>query len=109
MCIRDRYFADRVDWAIILFNQGGGAEAGYSLFECYRLIPAALSAEIIDMGVLENEFCMQSDASTLPITDCPSYTPICTIGICIQGDVYKRQTVERVSSLTINLECKKPF
>jgi hypothetical protein len=43
------YFADRVDWAIILFNQGGGAEAG-SLFECYRLIPAALSAEIIDMG-----------------------------------------------------------
>ena len=32
------YFADRVDWAIILFNQGGGAEAGYSLFECYRLI-----------------------------------------------------------------------
>ena len=34
----------------ILFNQGGGAEAGYSLFECYRLIPAALSAEIIDMG-----------------------------------------------------------
>ena len=44
------YFADRVDWAIILFNQGGGAEAGYSLFECYRLIPAALSAEIIDMG-----------------------------------------------------------
>ena len=33
--------------------------------------------------ILENEFCMQSDASTLPITDCPSYTPICTIGICI--------------------------
>ena len=29
---------------------------------------------------------MQSDASTLPITDCPSYTPICTIGICIQGN-----------------------
>ena len=23
--------------------------------------------------ILENEFCMQSDASTLPITDCPSY------------------------------------
>ena len=36
--------------------------------------------------ILENEFCMQSDASTLPITDCPSYTPICTIGICIQGN-----------------------
>lgn len=33
--------------------------------------------------ILENEFCMQSNASTLPITDCPSYTPICTIGICI--------------------------
>lgn len=27
--------------------------------------------------ILENEFCMQSNASTLPITDCPSYTPIC--------------------------------
>ena len=26
--------------------------------------------------ILENEFCMQSNASTLPITDCPSYTPI---------------------------------
>ena len=25
--------------------------------------------------ILENEFCMQSNASTLPITDCPSYTP----------------------------------
>lgn len=36
--------------------------------------------------ILENEFCMQSNASTLPITDCPSYTPICTIGICIQGN-----------------------
>ena len=36
--------------------------------------------------ILENEFCMQSDASTLPITDCPSYTSICTIGICVQGN-----------------------
>ena len=36
--------------------------------------------------ILENEFALQSDASTLPITDCPSYTPICTIGICIQGN-----------------------
>lgn len=26
--------------------------------------------------ILENEFCMQSNASTLPITDCPSYTPL---------------------------------
>ena len=44
------YFADRVDWAIILFNQGGGAEACFTLFECSRLIPAALSAEISGMG-----------------------------------------------------------
>ena len=64
--------------------------------------------------ILENEFCMQSNASTLPITDCPSYTHICTIGICIQGnakirmdsqeytipvsythlDVYKRQVAQ---------------
>lgn len=36
--------------------------------------------------ILENEFCMQSDASTLPITDCPSYTPICNV---LLESVYK--------------------
>ena len=54
--------------------------------------------------ILENEFCMQSDASTLPITDCPSYTPICTIGICIQGNAKIRMdsqeyTIHHISSL----------
>lgn len=44
------YFADRVDWAIILYREGGGAEAGYNIFECYRLIPEALYREIIDIG-----------------------------------------------------------
>ena len=44
------YFADRVDWAIILFREGGGSEAGYNVFECYRLVPAAIYSEIIDMG-----------------------------------------------------------
>ena len=42
--------ADRVDWAIILFRDGGGSEAGYNVFECYRLVPAAIYSEIIDMG-----------------------------------------------------------
>ena len=44
------YFADRVDWAIILLREGGAAEAGYNIFECYRLIPEALYREIIDIG-----------------------------------------------------------
>ena len=44
------YFADRVDWAFILLRDGGGAEAGYNIFECYRLIPEALYREIIDIG-----------------------------------------------------------
>ena len=44
------YFADRVDWAIILFREGGGAEAGYNIFECYRLIPTAIYREVIDVG-----------------------------------------------------------
>ena len=56
--------------------------------------------------ILENEFCMQSDASTLPITDCPSYTPICTIGICIQGNAKIRMdsqeyTIHLISQQTI--------
>ena len=44
------YFADRVDWAFILLRDGGGAEAGYNIFECYRLIPEALYREVIDRG-----------------------------------------------------------
>ena len=43
--------------------------------------------------ILENEFCMQSNASTLPITDCPSYTPICSLvgsEMCIR-DRYTRK------------------
>ena len=46
--------------------------------------------------ILENEFCMQSNASTLPITDCPSYTPICTIGICIQGNAKNKNGFSRI-------------
>ena len=46
--------------------------------------------------ILENEFCMQSNASTLPITDCPSYTPICTIGICIQGNAKIRMDSQNI-------------
>ena len=43
------YFADRMDWALILFREGGGGEAGYNIFECYRLVSYALAAEIIDL------------------------------------------------------------
>ena len=44
------YFGDRVDWAIILFRDAGAGEAGYNIFECYRLVPYALTEEIIDIG-----------------------------------------------------------
>ncbi len=44
------YFADRVDWAIILLRDAGGAEAGYNIFECYRLVSYAVAEEIIDFG-----------------------------------------------------------
>ncbi len=43
------YFGDRLDWAILLFREGGGAEAGYTVFECYRLVPQAISTEMIDV------------------------------------------------------------
>lgn len=33
------YVGDRLDTAILLLRDGGGAEAGYNLFECYRLVP----------------------------------------------------------------------
>ena len=44
------YFADRVDWAFILFRDAGAGEAGYNIFECYRLVSYALAEEIIDIG-----------------------------------------------------------
>ena len=44
------YFGDRVDWAIILFRDAGGGDAGFSIFECYRLVSYALAEEIIDFG-----------------------------------------------------------
>lgn len=44
------YFADRMDWAIILFREAGAAEAGYNIFDCYRLVSYAVAEEIIDFG-----------------------------------------------------------
>lgn len=43
------YLGDRLDWAIVLFKDGGGAEAGYNLFECYRLVPYMIEMEVIDI------------------------------------------------------------
>lgn len=43
------YVGDRIDTAILLWRDGGGADAGYSVFECYRLVPWAISQEVIDM------------------------------------------------------------
>ena len=44
------YMGDRLDWAIRLLGEGGGAEAGFNLFECYRLVPYMISIEMIEMG-----------------------------------------------------------
>lgn len=44
------YVGDRIDWAIILLRDGGGAEAGYNLFECYRLVPEMLSLGYIEQS-----------------------------------------------------------
>ena len=44
------YFGDRMDWAIILFREAGGSEAGYNIFECYRLVAYALQKDIIDLA-----------------------------------------------------------
>lgn len=43
------YVGDRLDWAIVLLREGGGADAGYNLFECYRLIPEMISMQIIEV------------------------------------------------------------
>lgn len=33
------YFGHQLDWAIELLTTGGGAEAGFNIFECYRMVP----------------------------------------------------------------------
>jgi len=43
------YVGDRLDWAIVLMGEGGGADAGYNLFDCYRLVSYALQMEMIEM------------------------------------------------------------
>lgn len=41
------YVGDRLNWAILLYREGGGADIGYTIFECYRIIPDALAAGMI--------------------------------------------------------------
>lgn len=41
------YVGDRLNWAILLYREGGGADIGYSIFECYRIFPDALTAGVI--------------------------------------------------------------
>lgn len=43
------YLGDRLNWAILFYREGGGAEAGYNVFECYRMVPLMISKGIIDM------------------------------------------------------------
>ncbi|MCM1065843.1 MAG: FUSC family protein [Eubacterium sp.] len=43
------YLGDRLDWALLLYREGGGAEAGFNVFECYRLVPWAISEQMIGM------------------------------------------------------------
>ncbi|MCM1101385.1 MAG: hypothetical protein NC079_05900 [Clostridium sp.] len=44
------YVGDRADWAIRLFGEGGGADAGLTIFECYRMVSVALELEMIPMA-----------------------------------------------------------
>lgn len=44
------YVGDRLDWAIVLLNEGGGAEVGFNLFDCYRLLPVMLELGDIEMS-----------------------------------------------------------
>lgn len=41
------YAGDRLNWAILLYREGGGADIGYNIFECYRIFPDALAAGMI--------------------------------------------------------------
>lgn len=43
------YLGNRLDWAISLLREGGGADIGLNLFDCYRLVPWAIEEEIIEM------------------------------------------------------------
>lgn len=43
------YLGDRLDWSILLYREGGGAEAGYNVFECFGMVPMMISEGVIDM------------------------------------------------------------
>lgn len=43
------YLGDRLDWAVLLYREGGGMDAGYNVFECYRLVPWAVSEGMISL------------------------------------------------------------
>lgn len=44
------YLGDRLDWAIVLYRDGGGERAGYNVFECYRMVPEMIRKEFIEIG-----------------------------------------------------------
>lgn len=44
------YVGDRLDWAIRLLGEGGGAEAGLNFFECYKFVPYLLEEGYIEMS-----------------------------------------------------------
>ncbi|MCM1025500.1 MAG: hypothetical protein NC432_03655 [Roseburia sp.] len=52
------WLGDRLSWAILLYRAGGGAEVGYNLFDCYRLVPYAVKSEIIDPGSYGRDIAM---------------------------------------------------
>ena len=46
------YLGDRLDWAIRLLREGGVADWGYNLFDCYRMIPWAIDRMEVYYGNL---------------------------------------------------------
>ena len=46
--------------------------------------------------ILENEFCMQSDASTLPITDSPPLTPLYVLLESVYKEMLNKNGFSRI-------------
>lgn len=42
------YVGNQLDWAISLYRKGGGADLGFNIFDCYKLVPWSVSNGVID-------------------------------------------------------------
>jgi len=42
------YVGNQLDWAVALYTKGGASDFGFNLFDCYRMVPRALSGGVIE-------------------------------------------------------------